>query len=63
MPSDNTKKEDEPTQHGEPTSPASEPEEPPLTGTLTEEDIREIEASGLTLEDVIRELKLDCEPE
>lgn len=35
--------------------------DPPLEGVLTEEDIREIEASGLTLSDVIRKLGLEEE--
>lgn len=38
-----------------------EPPEPPLEGTLTAEDIAEIEASGLTLGDYIRELESRAE--
>ncbi len=56
---------DEPVEPLKPVPPAedtTEPDEPPLEGVLTEEDIREIEASGITLADVIRELGLE-EPE
>ena len=40
-----------------PPVPVTEPAEPRLEGVLTEADIREIEASGITLADVIRELE------
>ena len=58
MPADNAKKEDQPGQTAGPRPvTASGPSEPPLEGTLTAEDIREIEASGITLADVIREIE------
>ncbi len=60
MPSDNTNQEDTPLPVSEQAAATPEPDEPPLTGTLTEEEIREIKAGGLTLGDVIRQLKLDC---
>ncbi|HEY1190244.1 MAG TPA: hypothetical protein VGE74_21605 [Gemmata sp.] len=43
-------------------APVPEPAGPPLEGVLTAEDIREIEASGLTLGDVIRELEAKIAP-
>ena len=61
MPSDNTNKEDTPPVDEQTASDDSGVE--PREWTLTEEDIREIEASGLTLGDVIRELGLDIEAE
>jgi hypothetical protein len=36
---------------------AGQSPEPPLEGVLTAEDIREIEASGITLADVIRAIE------
>lgn len=57
MPSDDTKKEDTSPPLDARAAGTPEPEEPPLTGTLTEEDIREIKASGLTLGDVIRQIE------
>ena len=61
MPSDNTNREDTSPPLDERNPTAAEPEEGPLEGTFTEEDIREIEASGLTLGDVIRQLGLEAE--
>lgn len=56
MPSDNANREDPPPPVAERTA-LPEAEEGPLEGTLTEEDIREIEASGITLGDVIQQIK------
>ena len=57
MPSDNANKEGTPLPTDERASDTPEPEEPPLTGVLTEEDIREIKENGITLEEVIRQIK------
>lgn len=42
-------------------APTEQSPEPPPEGTLTAEDIAEIEASGLTLGDYIRELESRAE--
>lgn len=57
MPTDNTKKEDVPPQTGVPDPVTTEHEDPFAGVTFTEDDVREIEASGLTLSDVIREIE------
>ena len=57
MPSDNANRDEEYVPPFDPRRGVPDPDEPPFEGTLTEDDIREIEASGITLSDVIRELR------
>ena len=57
MPSDNANKDDLSPRLDERVAGIPNPDEPPLTGVLTEEDVREIKASGITLGDVIREIE------
>lgn len=63
MPSDNANKENTPLPVEKQTADSSDDGAEPAGWTMTEEEIREIEASGITLQDVMRELKLDRETE
>lgn len=57
MPADNIGRDEPYVPPFDPRRGVPDPDEPPFEVTLTEEDIREIEASGITLSDVIRELR------
>lgn len=59
MPSDNANHDEEYVPPFDPKRGVPDPSEPRLEGTLTEEDIREIQASGITLSDVIREIEAE----
>lgn len=63
MPADNANTDDTPPPTEERIVESDDWEVEPAGWTMTEEEIREIMSSGITLQDVMRELKLDGESE